>query len=158
MKIKSRFRNMFVRLNLIILLLFSLIACQQFIPQTSSETLINQIIETGYYTSKDDVAMYLKTFNHLPYNYIIKDEAEVLGWDSDKGNLWDVSDKKSIGGDRFYNREQLLPNENGVLYYECDIDYAGGYRNAQRIVYANDGNIYYTDDHYATFELLVKGK
>lgn len=147
-------KSLFFKISLILVIL--LFACQKFIPQTSPDTLTNQIIESGYYTSKDDVSMYLKTFNHLPNNYITKDEAEALGWDSDKGNLWDVSDKKSIGGDRFYNREGLLPNENGILYYECDIDYAGGYRNAQRIVYSNEGYIYYTDDHYISFELIFE--
>ena len=106
MKISNSFCKIIVRLNLIILLLFSLLACQKNIPQTSPETITNQIIATGYYTSKEDVSVYLKTFNHLPNNYITKDEAEALGWDSDKGNLWDISDKKSIGGDRFYNREK----------------------------------------------------
>lgn len=147
-----------IRLNLIILLLISLFACQKIIPYTTQDTISNQVIETGYYTSKEDVAMYLKTFNHLPNNYITKDEAEALGWDSDKGNLWDISDKKSIGGDRFYNREKLLPEENNVVYFECDIDYTGGYRNAQRIVYSNTGYIYYTEDHYASFEVLVEGE
>lgn len=147
-------KSLFFKISLILVIL--LFACQKFIPQTSPDTLTNQIIESGYYTSKDDVSMYLKTFNQLPNNFITKDEAEALGWDSDKGNLWDVSDKKSIGGDRFYNREGLLPNENGILYYECDIDYAGGYRNAQRIVYSNEGYIYYTDDHYISFELIFE--
>ena len=72
-----------------------------------------------------------------------------------EGNLWDVADGMSIGGDKFGNREGLLPKESGRQYYECDIDYEGGYRNGKRIVYSNDGLIYYTEDHYESFEEIV---
>lgn len=68
--------------------------------------------------------------------------------------MWDVADGKSIGGDKFGNREGLLPKKSGRQYYECDIDYNGGYRGAKRIIYSNDGLIYYTEDHYKTFEQL----
>ncbi|WP_276648398.1 ribonuclease domain-containing protein [Trichococcus flocculiformis] len=60
----------------------------------------------------------------------------------------------SIGGDCFGNREGLLPKKSGRTYYEADIDYDGGYRGAERIVYSNDGLIFYTDDHYESFEQL----
>ncbi len=74
--------------------------------------------------------------------------------DADRGNLWDVTDEMSIGGDRFGNREGLLPDASGRKWYEADIDYDGGRRNAKRIVFSNDGLIYYTDDHYESFEQL----
>jgi len=112
-------------------------------------------VEKGLsYSSKDEVAAYIYKFNELPPNYITKKEAQDLGWDNSKGNLWEVSDKKSIGGDRFYNREGLLPEIDNRQYYECDINYYGGYRGAERIVYSNDGLIFYTDDHYESFERL----
>ena len=44
--------------------------------------------------------------------------------------------------------------KDGRKYYECDIDYEGGFRGAKRIVFSNDGLIYYTEDHYESFELL----
>lgn len=110
--------------------------------------------EDGEYTSKDDVALYISTYNHLPSNYITKKEAEELGWQSNKGNLWAVTEGKSIGGDKFGNREGLLPSENGRKWFECDIDFDGSYRNAKRIVYSSDGLIYYTEDHYKTFTKL----
>ena len=72
-----------------------------------------------------------------------------------KGNLWKVTKKMSIGGDRFGNNEGLLPKKSGRQYYECDIDYRGGSRGAKRIVYSNDGLIFYTADHYETFEQLA---
>lgn len=109
----------------------------------------------GWYTSKEDVSLYLYTYGELPDNYITKDEAYALGWDSQAGNLWDVADGMSIGGDRFGNREGLLPEEDGRKYYECDIDYEGGYRNGKRLVYSNDGLIFYTEDHYESFEEIV---
>lgn len=108
----------------------------------------------GVYTSKEDVKNYLIEYEKLPSNYIKKKEAMELGWESKDGNLWDVADGKSIGGDNFGNREGLLPKEKRRKYFECDIDYAGGFRNGKRIVYSNDGLIYYTDDHYKNFEKL----
>ena len=77
-----------------------------------------------------------------------------MGWDSKKGNLDEVAPGKSIGGNKFGNREGLLPEKKGRTYYECDIDYNGGYRGGKRIVYSSDGLIYYTEDHYNSFELL----
>lgn len=113
-----------------------------------------EVFENKEYSSKEEVAAYINKYNKLPSNYITKKEAENLGWESSKGNLWDVADGKSIGGDKFGNREGLLPKKSGRQYYECDIDYNGGYRGAKRIIYSNDGLIYYTEDHYKTFEQL----
>lgn len=114
----------------------------------------DRIDEDGIYTSKDEVALYIHTYGKLPKNFISKKEAEKLGWSASKGNLWKVCDSCSIGGDKFSNREGNLPKKKGRQYYECDIDYDGGARNAKRIVFSDDGLIYYTDDHYNTFELL----
>ena len=108
----------------------------------------------GTYSDKDHVALYLHTYGHLPDNYIRKSEARDLGWDAGKGNLWDVAPGMSIGGDRFGNREGNLPDKKGRKYYECDINYEGGYRGGERIVYSDDGDIYYSEDHYDNFELL----
>ncbi|MFD1610106.1 ribonuclease domain-containing protein [Oceanobacillus luteolus] len=115
---------------------------------------LTDITEDGHYTSKEEVALYIHTYNKLPPNYITKREASELGWEASEGNLWEVTDKKSIGGDKFYNREGKLPKKEGRQYYEADINYEGGYRGPERIVYSNDGLIYYTDDHYETFTLL----
>lgn len=112
------------------------------------------VSEDGTYSSKEDVALYLYLYDHLPENYITKKEAEKLGWNSSKGNLWDVAPGMSIGGDKFGNYEGLLPKEDGRQYYECDIDFDGGYRNSKRIIFSNDGLIYYTEDHYESFEHL----
>lgn len=110
--------------------------------------------EDGTYTSKEEVAEYIALYGHLPDNFITKNEAKALGWVSSKGNLGKVAPGKSIGGDYFGNYEGRLPEKKGREYHECDIDSKGGYRGAKRIVYSNDGLIYYTEDHYETFELL----
>lgn len=112
------------------------------------------IEESGNYTSKDQVALYLHTYGRLPENYITKRDAEDLGWDSKKGNLWEVAPGMSIGGSRFGNYEGALPDKKGRKYFECDIDYEGGYRGAKRLIYSDDGLIFYTEDHYNTFEQL----
>lgn len=111
------------------------------------------IAEDGSYTSKDEVALYIHTYGHLPENYITKDEAYDLGWKSE-GTLDEVAPGMSIGGDYFGNYEGILPDKPGRDYHECDIDYESGNRNGKRIVYSNDGNIYYTEDHYNSFEHL----
>lgn len=127
--------------------------------QSGSNTAAQQsepepaIDEDGAYTSKDDVALYLHTYGHLPRNYITKSEARDKGWKSE-GTLDEVCPGMSIGGDRFGNREGRLPSASGRRWYECDIDYVRGNRNSKRIIYSNDGLIYYTDDHYNTFERL----
>ncbi len=110
--------------------------------------------EDGEYTGKEEVALYIHLYGHLPDNYITKREAEDLGWVSREGNLYEVAPGKSIGGSRFGNYEGQLPEKNGRKYYECDIDFDGTYRNAKRIIYSNDGLVYYTEDHYKTFERL----
>jgi len=124
--------------------------------QPTNETGITIVrVEKGLsYSNKDEVAAYIHEFLELPLNYITKKEAQDLGWDNSKGNLWEVTNKKSIGGDRFGNREGLLPEADTRKYYECDINYDGGYRGSERIVYSNDGLVFYTDDHYETFEKL----
>jgi hypothetical protein len=104
------------------------------------------------YTSKEEVALYLHLYEELPPNFITKNKAKKLGWDSKKGNLSKVAPGMSIGGDHFGNYEGVLPK--GKDYRECDIDTDGSYRGAKRIVFSDDGCIYYTEDHYETFELL----
>lgn len=108
----------------------------------------------GTYTDKDHVALYVHTYHALPSNYMSKTKAIHAGWDAESGNLWDVCPGKSIGGGTFYNDDGLLPEKEGRTWKECDIDYAGGYRGAKRLCYSNDGLIYYTDNHYRTFEQL----
>ena len=123
--------------------------------ETPPEAPENFVLEDGEYSDKEHVAAYLRAFGHLPGNYITKSEARELGWISSRGNLWQVAPGKSIGGDYFGNYEGLLPEADGRTYTECDIDTLGAdSRGAKRIVFSNDGLVYYTGDHYESFELL----
>ena len=109
--------------------------------------------EDGVYTTKEDVALYIHTYGRLPDNFITKKEAEKLGWPG--GSLEPYAPGMCIGGSRFGNYEGLLPKADGRTYTECDIDTLGAEkRGAKRIVFSNDGLIYYTEDHYESFELL----
>ena len=107
----------------------------------------------GWYYSAEDVALYLVTYGELPCNFITKNEARDLGWEG--GSVQKYLEGAAIGGDKFGNREGILPKADGRKYYECDIDTDGkSSRGAKRIVFSNDGLIYYTEDHYETFVLL----
>ena len=109
--------------------------------------------EDGVYTSKEDVALYIYLYGDLPDNFITKKEAKNLGWPG--GYLEPYAPGKCIGGDRFGNYEGLLPDKQGRTFTECDIDTLGAEeRGSKRIVFSNDGLIYYTGDHYLSFELL----
>ncbi|MBQ3588106.1 MAG: ribonuclease, partial [Oscillospiraceae bacterium] len=111
------------------------------------------IDEDGRYFSKEEVALYIHIYGKLPANFITKDEARDLGWDG--GSVEKYAPGCAIGGDKFGNREGLLPKAKGRQYYECDIDTDGYHsRGSRRIVFSNDGLIYYTHDHYENFELL----
>ena len=108
------------------------------------------IEEDGSYTTKEDVALYLYTYDRLPDNFMTKKEARALGWEG--GSLEPYAPGMCIGGDYYGNREGKLPDGS---YHECDIDTLGkSKRGAKRIVYSDDGRIYYTGDHYESFELL----
>ncbi len=109
--------------------------------------------EDGLYTTAEDVAAYLMAYGRLPRNFITKAEARRLGWSG--GDLRPYARDACIGGDRFGNYEGLLPERKGRRYYECDIDTLGKpSRGSRRLVYSNDGLIYYSEDHYASFTLL----
>lgn len=116
-------------------------------PKGNTESLD----EDGSYDSLNDVALYIQTYGELPDNYITKNQARDLGWEG--GSVEAYAPGKCIGGDTFGNREGLLPKANGRTWTECDIDtLRGNSRGAKRLVFSNDGLIYYTDDHYESFE------
>ena len=125
-------------------------------PAPSEEPGIT-VEKDGEYTDKEHVAAYLRAYHRLPSNYITKKDAQNLGW-SGRGSdsLWKVAPGKSIGGSRFGNYEGLRPDEEGRRWFECDIDYDGKNRGVKRIVYSSDGLIYYTEDHYNTFEDITE--
>lgn len=120
---------------------------------TSKAEISSDIDKDGEYSSKEDVALYINLYGHLPKNFITKAEAKKLGWNG--GSLEEYAKGCAIGGDTFKNLEGLLPKKDGRTYTECDIDTVGeNSRGAKRIVFSNDGLIYYTEDHYESFILL----
>ncbi|MFZ1528289.1 MAG: ribonuclease domain-containing protein [Ferruginibacter sp.] len=103
-------------------------------------------------TNEDLVVPYVKQNGKLPDCYITKGEARRKGWNAGKGNLCDVLPGRAIGGDIFTNREKTLPTKNGRTWYEADLNYNCGHRNADRLLFSNDGLVFVTHDHYKTFE------
>lgn len=158
MNLKKKLLKFFSFLLLMVLSVSLFTGCTQedaeFAVDVLTAVMETEVEEDGTYSSKEEVAEYLHTYGHLPSNFITKKEAKKLGWVSKEGNLWEVAPGMSIGGDYFGNYEGILPEAEDRDYYECDIDFDGTYRNGKRIVFSNDGLIYYTEDHYETFELL----
>ena len=119
-----------------------------FPPAEETEAYIDPY---GSYTTKEDVALYIHLYGELPLNFMTKKQARDLGWEG--GSLEPVAPGMCIGGDWFGNYEGLLPEDRE--YTECDIDTLGAKsRGTKRIVFSDDGLIYYTEDHYESFELL----
>ena len=123
-------------------------------PASGDEPAEEELLpENGSYTSKEDVALYIHQYGRLPANFVTKAEAKKTGWTG--GGLEKYLPGKCIGGDRFGNREGHLPSAEGRTWTECDINTLGKKsRGSERIVFSNDGLIYYTDDHYDSFTQL----
>lgn len=103
-------------------------------------------------TREDVVVPYVKKHQKLPGYYIKKSEAREKGWEASAGNLCEVLPGKAIGGDVFSNREGSLPAAEKRKWFEADLNYKCGRRNADRLLYSSDGLIYVTHDHYKTFQ------
>lgn len=142
-------KNKIIALIISLFLAISLCACD-FSQNTEDNTDPNTNNNNGEtrITAPQEVADYIHEYEKLPPNYITKDEAKDLGWKSDEGNLNEVAPGMSIGGDYFGNYDNTLPQGD---WHECDVNYTTGYRNAERLVYSDKGDIFYTDDHYKTF-------
>ena len=123
------------------------------VPAPTPSPTGEELDEYGIYTSKEDLALYIHTYGHLPENFIRKKEAEALGWSG--GPLDRVLPGMCIGGDYFGNYEGQLPKAKGRKWTECDLNTLGASRRGpERLIFSNYGLIYYTPDHYETFELL----
>lgn len=144
---KKIFSSIFICLSLISC--FILGSCTNLTTAKGINTSLNKYNYSV--TSFQGVANYIHKHSTLPSNFITKEKAEELGWEPGK-NLWDHAPGKSIGGDIFTNSEESLPDANGRVWHECDINYHGGHRGSDRLVYSNDGLIYGTSNHYKTFK------
>ncbi len=57
----------------------------------------------------------------------------------------------------FGNREELLPDQPEGYYREYTVETPGSDdRGARRIIAGEDGELYWTDDHYASFSLIER--
>jgi len=146
--------NFAKRMLAFLLMLMLLIGCVPALAKSKSITVAAAdypVEKDGWYSTMEEVAVYLATYEKLPGNFLTKNKASDRGWDNRAGNLDEVAPGCSIGGDRFGNYEKQLPDKKNRKWTECDINYTGGYRGGERIVFSNDGLIYYTNDHYSTF-------
>ena len=116
------------------------------------------VLPAGYATQDglNGADYWLAHKGKLPENYLTKEEARELGWKDKKGNLAEIAEGKMIGGNIYRNRDGKLPQANGRIWYEADINYTSGYRGTERILYSNDGLIFVTYDHYQTFYEISK--
>lgn len=112
--------------------------------ESSPQQSINEL------TQEKTVINYVKQNHQLPSYYITKNEARQQGWNPSKGNLCEVLPGRAIGGDTFNNREKVLPQ--GEKYFEADVNYHCGSRNADRIIFTKNGDVYLTKNHYKSFE------
>lgn len=103
-------------------------------------------------TNEKAVVSYVKQHHCLPDCYITKREARERGWNPAQGNICDVLPGRAIGGDRFGNRGHSLPDVPGRKWFEADINFDCGRRNADRLLFSSDGLVYVTKDHYRTFQ------
>ncbi|MFP3592685.1 ribonuclease domain-containing protein [Chryseobacterium sp. SIMBA_038] len=117
---------------------------QNSVDNSSNQQPIDQL------TKDKTVISYVKQNHRLPDYYITKSEARKQGWDPSRGNLCDVLPGKAIGGDKFNNREGSLPKDE--KYFEADVNYNCGNRNADRIIFTKNGDVYLTKNHYKSFE------
>lgn len=104
---------------------------------------------------KSGPEVFLIYFKKLPDYYVTKKDAKLLGWKEYLGNLHDVLPGKVIGGEIYMNHDGKLPMAPGRIWYEADINYDGGYRNRDRILFSNDGLLFASYDHYQTFHEIT---
>jgi len=130
---------------------------EQSSSSVAAKSIYEAVEESGLYTTKDSVAAYLCKFDKLPSNYVGKNEGQSL-YESKTGKTfekWNFNPWTTIGvmigGDVFENREGLLPSGS---YHEADVDYSAKNRGTKRLIYQSDCVIYYTANHYETFDKL----
>lgn len=130
---------------------------EQSSSSVATKSIYEAVEESGLYTTRDSVAAYLCKFDKLPGNYVGKNEGISL-YETKTGNTfpkWNFNPWTMlgvmIGGDVFENREGLLPSGS---YHEADVDYSAKNRGTKRLIYQSDCVIYYTADHYETFNKL----
>ena len=111
----------------------------------------------GYATQNGEQGAdyFLIRYGMLPNYYISRTRAENLGWKPGE-NLSKFALGKMLTKGVYRNENGKLPKKDGRIWYEADINYTKGKRNAERILFSNDGLAFVTYDHYDTFVEIVK--
>ena len=112
---------------------------------------VPQINENSYYTTKEEVALYLVTYKKLPSNYMTKNNYNNM---TNSGTDLPAGSSTRIGGDRYYNSDGDLPDFGGA-WSECDVNASGptpSQRGSKRIVFTWNFRMFYTDDHYSHWQ------
>ena len=110
---------------------------------------------TATINGKDGADWTLKYRDELPDYYISYQDAKERGFRNYLGNLSFVAPNRMVARGVYQNRNGHLPSKEGRIWYEADINYRGGFRNSQRVIYSNDGLLFVTYDHYMTFFEIV---
>ena len=97
---------------------------------------------------------WLTYFNKLPDYYVTEEEAYNIGWIRGKSPAKFIPGKMLTMG-IYNNSNGHLPQAAGRIWYEADINYYEGRRNGHRVLWSNDGLIFVTYDHYATFYEII---
>ena len=137
---------------------------EQSSSSVATKSIYEAVEESGLYTTRDSVAAYLCKFDKLPSNYVGKNEGKSL-YESKTGKTFDkwnfnpwTTIGVMIGGDTFNNHADNPDNYHPTLpegnYREADVDYSAKNRGTKRLIYQSDCVIYYTADHYETFNKL----
>ncbi len=99
----------------------------------------------------DGADWHLKYTGKLPEYYISRMDAKKLRRNPKNNYLDDSASGYMLYGGQYFNRNGHLPEKQGRIWYEADIDYMSGKRNSKRILFSNDGLMFITYDHYQTF-------
>ena len=149
-------RNRLIRFFVVLTAVVLLFSCCTALAAKKNRNRSNE--SAAALQAAQELADYIFEHGELPDGFIRKKDAHALGWDSSYNHVSDVAPDMSIGGDYYGNYEERLPVVRGRKYYEADCYYRGGRRNAYRIIYSNDGHVWFTEDHYNTFVELFPSK
>lgn len=124
-------------------------------PDEAVETIASDSASAADSTSASDVsAPTFEQFSELPAISVddLPDEAIEVLFLIDEGGPFPYDQD----GSTFQNRERLLPQQARGHYREYTVETPGSYdRGARRIVAGDDGELYWTDDHYDSFSEIV---
>ena len=112
------------------------------------------IASEGTKDKQNGADWWIKNYNELPQYYISNEDIAALGWKRGKSPAKYAPNKMLTGG-IYKNGNKHLPDAVGRIWHEADINYYEGRRNGHRLLWSNDGLVFVTYDHYATFHEII---